>query len=272
MLTEWLRLAGPERVVFERPPVVLTVFQVRFSDIPEVVDQDYIEPFRHAIQDGYPSFTPVKQLGMQFDLGLGEPRRLETVQWRFTDESENWTVVLARDFLTLETRRYEHFQDFLSRLRLLLDSLVEHLHPKVGTRLGLRYINEIRVGGESLSSVIRRELLGPLSVAELEERTAQSLQEILLRLSEDQFIQVRHGLFPEGNAVQPRPGEQLSTGPFYLLDFDAYRTFSAPTRFRVDPDTIYEYVNRYHDDIERLFLWSLTEEFVRSLGVRDRAD
>ncbi len=272
MMMSRLRLAKPERVVFERPPIVLTVFQVRFSNISEVTDPGYIEPFKNAIQNRYRVFAPSKQIGMQFDFISGEPRRLETVQWRFTDEDENWTVVLAPDFLTLETRRYEHFEDFLSQLRFVLGVLTEHIRPKVGTRIGLRYINEIRLGTERLASVIRPELLGPLSVAGLEEHVAQSNQEVLLRLSEDRSIQVRHGLFPDGGAVQPRTGEQPPSGPFYLLDFDASRIFSAPTLLRIEADIIQEYVKEYHDDLETLFRWSITEEFTESLGVRDRAN
>lgn len=268
-MTDRVHLAEPERVVFKRPPLVLTVFQLRFSDMPEIVDESYIEPFRATIQERYPSFAPAQQLGFQFDLSVNEPRRIETVQWRFSDESENWTVVLARDFLTLETRRYEHFEEFLSHLLFLLNALTKYIRPKVGSRLGLRYINEIRLAPESLSTIVRSELLGILSIAEFEKYTAQSTQEVLLRYSEEQSIQVRHGLFPDGSTVQPRSGDPPPTGPFYLLDFDAFRGFSAPTWLRMETDTICEYVNRYHDDIEKLFRWALTEEFTKSLGERN---
>ena len=272
MLTDWLQPTRPERVVFKRPPLVLAVFQVQFSDIPEITEWDFIEPFKSVIKDWFPVFNPVKQIGVQFDLGMSEPRRIETVHWQFKDESGDWTVVLTRDFLTLETRSYEHFADFLSRLRFLLNNLVEYLHPKIGTRLGLRYVNEIRVGDQNLSSIINPQLLGLLSDSEVEKRTVQSHQEIVLRFPDEQFVHVKHGLFPTGNAVQPRLGQQPSTGPFYLLDFDAFRTFSAPTWLRMEPETIYELVVKYHDDIENLFLWSLTEEYIQGLGGRDSAD
>lgn len=272
MLTERLHLTERSRVVFERPPVVLTVFQVRFSNITEISDESYVESFRQAIAAKYPIFSPLKQVGVQFDTVSGQPQALETNHWRFSDEEENWSVVLAPDFLALETRRYEHFEDFLSQLRFVLDPLVEHIRPRVGIRLGLRYINEIRIGTESLSSIVRQELLGPLSVIGFEEYTAQSFQDITLGFPEDQTIQVRHGLFPDGTVVQPRPKEQAPTGPFYLLDFDAYRTFSGPTRLKMDPDIINGYIKEYHDDIENLFMWSMTKEFADSLGVHEHGN
>src|SRR5215216_4096336 len=108
-----LQLPEPDRVVFERPPLVLAVFQVRFSNLPEVARQDYdIEPFRHAVKDEYPQFTRAKQAAVQIDPIAGELKQLESVQWRFTDERANWTVTLASDSLTLEARQYEHFEEF----------------------------------------------------------------------------------------------------------------------------------------------------------------
>ncbi len=263
-----LQLAEPERVVFERPPLVLAVFQVQFSNLPEVTDREYVEPFRRAIESNYPKLAPAQQVTVQLDLASGEPRQMQTVQWRFTDQDANWTVVLASDFLTLEVRRYRHFEEFTSRLRSLLIALAEYVRPKVGTRLGLRYINEIRVGTEGLGSIVRPEILGLLSVAEFGQHAAQSLQEVILRFPEDQSIQVRHGFFPDGSTVQPPPGKPALSGPFYLLDFDASRVFSAPTLLEVEPDTIGEYVERYHDEIEKIFRWSMTDQFTESLGVR----
>ncbi len=263
-----LRLAEPERVVFERPPLVLAAFEVRFSNLPDVSDRDYVEPFRRAIESDYPELTPANQVTVQLDLPSGQPRQLQTVQWRFSDKDANWTAVLAPDFLTLEARRYGHFREFTARLRSLLIALSEHVRPKVGTRLGLRYVNEIRVGTEGLGSIVRPEVLGLLSVAEFEEHAAQSVHEVTLRFPEDQSIQVRHGFFPDGSTVQPPPGKPPPSGPFYLLDFDAWRAFSAPAFLKVDPDVIGEYVERYHDEIEKIFRWSITEEFTESLGVR----
>jgi uncharacterized protein (TIGR04255 family) len=263
-----LRLAEPERVVFERPPLVLAAFEVRFSNLSEVTDRDYVEPFRRAIEGDYPDLTLANQVTVQLDLTSGRPRQLQTVQWRFTDKDANWTVVLAPDFLTLEARRYEHFGDFTSRLRSVLIALSEHVRPKVGTRLGLRYVNEIRVGTEGLGSIVRPEVLGLLSVAAFAEHAAQGVQEVTLRFPEEQMIQVRYGLFPDGSTVQPAPGKQVPTGPFYLLDFDASRAFSAPALLEVEPDAIGEYVERYHDEIEKIFQWSMTDEFTKSLGVR----
>src|SRR5215203_1257355 len=134
-MIEELGLPEQPRVVFERPPLVLALCQVRFSRVSEVGDQSYIEPFQEAIKADYPKLSRAKQVEVLFNPELENQNRLETLQWRFSDEDENWTVVLTQDFFTLETRRYEHFKDFLSRFRSLLDALTVYIKPKVGTRI-----------------------------------------------------------------------------------------------------------------------------------------
>jgi hypothetical protein len=51
-----------------------------------------------------------------------------------------------------------------------------------------------------------------------------------------------------------------------------FREFSAPVWLNMEPDFVEEYVVSYHDEIEKVFRWSLTEAFTQSLGVRNDAD
>ena len=151
-------------------------------------------------------------------------------RWQFSDQDDNWKIVLSQDFLTLETRNYEHFEDFLDRLSEALEALVEHVQPTVGTRLGLRYINEIRLDdldNMDWLDVVRPELLGPVSLPELVKNTTQviSMQQLLLHYPQDLGINIQHGLVPSGTTVRLRPQEQAPNNAFYLLDFDVFQDF-----------------------------------------------
>src|SRR5439155_23086236 len=142
--------------------------------------------------------------------------------YQITHRNDIWKVVLAQDFLAIETRVYEQFDDFLERLREALDALVEHIQPMVGTRIGLRYINEIRPDNMSWSHVIRSELLGPVAIPEFVENATQiaTMQQLLLRYPDEQGINVHYGFIPGGTVVKPRQGEEMQDKEFYLLDFD----------------------------------------------------
>src|SRR5205085_2135731 len=124
------------------------------------------------------------------------------LQWQFADEDDNWNVVLTDSYLTLEARAYRDFQDFLRRFRRLVEALRDHIKPKVVTRIGLRYIDEIRTD-MPWPQVIRHELLGPLGTVELGAKTELSVQRLVLRYSASQAINISHGLFPKGSTVAP---------------------------------------------------------------------
>lgn len=270
-LLDELGLAEIERVVFARPPLILVVCQVRFAPVLSVTVPQFVAPFQRAIKNEFPILTQVTQVQVEMEVSADrsiEGRSLSPT-WRFTDRSGTWTVVLAPDSFALETRRYTHFDEFIERLRRVLVALREHIQPEGGSRLGLRYINEIRAETGSPAKALRLEILGLLSAPEFGNRATLAIQEVQLQFSDAQSIHVRHGLLPEGTTVEPRPGQSPPAGPFYLLDFDAFRTFSELELLPMNPETICLHVTEYHSAIERLFRWAVTDEYTRSLGVRD---
>ena len=267
-----LQLPDVSRVVLAHPPLVLALCQIRFSSVLGVADPATVAPFQRAIQSKYPVSVPVQELELLVGINPNESEfrreQRRSPQWQFTDRDDNWKIVLSPDFLSLETRKYEQFDDFLARLRDVLDALLKYIQPTIGTRIGLRYINEIRSDEMSWSDVIRSELLGPIAIAEFLENTTQvaSTQQLLLRYPEEQGINIQSGFIPGGTSVQPRQGEEVQKKEFFLLDIDVYREFSPHGALFMDVDTICRYVEKYHRTIYRLFRWSVTDQYLSTLG------
>ena len=269
-----LGLPDVSRTVLNSAPLVLALCQIRFSSMFSVTDPAFLTAFQRAVQSSYPVAVPAQEVELLVGIGpnemelKGEQRR--SPQWQFTDQDDNWKIVLSQDFLTLETRNYEHFDDFLARLQEALDALTKHIQPTIGTRLGLRYINEIRFNdltNMNWFDVIRQELLGPIVMPELIENTTQvvSFQQMLLRYPNDLGINVHHGLIPSGTTVRLRPKEEMPNDAFYLLDFDVFRDFPLSQPLKMNPKVICEYVEMYHKMIYRLFRWSVTDKYISTL-------
>lgn len=274
MELDFVGLPDVSRVPLKNAPLVLALCQVRFSSMISVSDPASLTAFQRAIKSRYPVAVPAQEIELlvdigSFDAGLrGEQRR--TSQWQFTDQEDNWKIVLAPDFLTLETRNYEHFADFLSRLREALDVLVEHIQPTVVTRIGLRYVNEIRLDelqGMDWFNVIRKDLLGPVAASELMQNTIQvaTVQQLVLRYPDEVSINMHHGLVPIGTTVRLRRNEEAPTSPFYLLDFDVFRDFPLPRALDMDRNIICQHVEMYHKVIYRLFRWSVTNQYIATM-------
>lgn len=259
------------RVVYVQPPLVLALCQVRFPTVHAIASSEFVAPFQRAIQNLYPISTGITQ-DMQIQVAVGRQQAGflpggPMPSLRFSDPEDNWTVVLTPESVTLETRAYGDFDDFLGRLREVLQALIHAVNPTAVTRIGLRYVNELRPGHANWAAVVRPELLGPFLVPEIAQAATQAGQVIVLQYPEGQVINVNHGFVPNGSTVQPRPGQPPPMEPFYVIDFDAYREFPRLGLPKMNPNQICGWAQEFHDAVSQMFRWSITEEFHATLEV-----
>lgn len=265
-LVAWMRTEAPDRTVYLNPPLVLALCQVRFT--AKFGLDDLVGEFQSSVEPQYPN--PERLLNAaQVQIGSGtntvnfqSPN--PTVLWKFTDDSGNWTVSLTEEFLTLETRRYEDFDEFAGRLDRVLDSLATTIRPVKIRRIGLRYINEIRSTNISWFEAMRKEMLGPLVLKAFQTNVRQSMQIVSLQAG-DALINLHHGYSAEGSTVVPKPGEETPGGPFYLLDIDMYQQFDSAMAPPVKKEAIAKYVQEFHATVSDIFRWSTSGKYRSTL-------
>lgn len=261
-----LSLSDVPRVELREPPLAVALFQVRFEALANIQDAITIAPFHTAIRTIFPRST-IAPNQMHLELNPeGMTQRVGAYQWVFGDEGDVWHVVLAADAMTLETRRYARFDEFLTRLSVVLDALQTEIRPGPVRRVGLRYVNEIRRSDGDWTRVIHPMLLGPLTEAALAGKVVHSLQEVRLAFADGQWINVRQGLVPRGSTVQPPPGDSDAETPFYLLDYDIYQEIPPETVVLLERDVLCSQVQAFHDDIHRLFRWSVTDAYIAEMA------
>lgn len=271
MLTpEALGLPSAERLLFPTPPLKLAVCQIRFPAILKISTPAGVAALQEAIQGDYPLLRTESGIALLVEVQGGATHRQDAQQWRFEDVCRRWTVVVSPEFLAIETRYYERFEEFRDRLHRLLVALRAIYRPPLITRIGLRYIDEIRGLHDRRAQwrgVIRDEVLGPLTYGSIADMTVQALQEIQLRADDGEALTLRHGHLPTGTTVIPVADDAIPDDtPFYLLDFDASRTFLPTDALALDEEIILQYVDRYHDLIYRLFRATITEEYAQRLA------
>ena len=262
-----LTLPDVSRIELRAPPLVLALCQVQYEGVASLEDARRIAPFQSAIQQEYPLST-IAPRSISLQVHATGMQQVNSFQWVFRDRDDVWHLALANDAITLETRRYDQFPNFLGRLRTVLNALQTHLEPSAIKRVGLRYINEIRTGDANWGAIIRPQLLGPLTEPVLARYAAQVIQELRLAYPEGHAINVRHGLFPGGTTVQPREGETPLDGSFYLLDLDAFQVSSDQPPESLDPEAICARVDAFHTSIYQLFRWSVSDAYITGLAVK----
>lgn len=198
---------------------------------------------RYVAQEPSPPQPPMARLAATPQPPGADP---ETV-WRFTDAEREWTISLSSTSLALEAVRYLDFEDFADELAALVAAVAAEFEPQREVRLGLRYVNRIedeRLEKRGVPFFLNGELAAPVGGA-LGNELLGSLSELRFREREG-TLAIRHGL------VEPSG---------YLLDFDR---FAAGER-DFAPASIVKRVHRFHELIERLFVWSLSERYLKEL-------
>src|SRR5947209_13452332 len=141
-----MKLPEYEWVQFKKAPLRLVIGQVRFTIMPRFEQKSFIAGFQEAIRNEYPRAAREPMVTYQLSPTGIHPSTGEML-WRFSSRDARWSAVVSEAALTLETRGYVSMHDFLDRFRHLLETAQEQLEVTDRTRLGLRYINEVRYSG-----------------------------------------------------------------------------------------------------------------------------
>jgi uncharacterized protein (TIGR04255 family) len=223
--------------------------------------------FQEALRDSYPVMRQEQQQ-LTIALPPGLPPGLQVGAtsgslWRLSAIDEGWTVVLARDFVAIETSIYTSRDDFLSRFTEVMEALTSaDLAPTVIDRMGVRYID--RIEGEDmlrdLPLLVRTEVLGvgDVGLPSGSEMVASASQ-THLRI-EGMDIRASWGLLPP-NAVM-LPGLDGVDVKSWVFDVDVYAERTKP--FSVEGAV--QDAEIATDHAYRLFRWAVTDEFLRQHG------
>lgn len=193
---------------------------------------------------------------------------------RFADRQRGAAIALTGGSLSVETTRYGNWPKFRGTLETALRAAEQLLRPAGVTRIGLRYIDEIRVGsveGHGWGEWLSPTVLPPASEAMIGNGwvpvgwTGVSQY----RIGEDRNLMLRFGpqAAQPGFVVNPdgplrRPGTRPE-GPFFLLDFDAsWQPSSVP---RWESDGLLETCDRLRRPIRALFDQLVTERLIEEI-------
>jgi uncharacterized protein (TIGR04255 family) len=246
-------------------PLVAVVAQVRFPPIASIAREDFIGPFQERVRSDYPVLRLEHEMGV-----LITPEGIRSAGdsapvWRFLDRATapEWKVSLASSFIALDTANYTSRKDFASRLRSLLEALVETIAPATCDRLGIRYVDRIRLDepGVDLTSFVRPEVLG-VTTTPLGEGAAllHSLSDTMYQL-DDATLHGRWGRVPANARLDPFHGDAIES-PSWILDLDMYSEQSSD----FDVERIATTAESFARRIYRFFRWAVRPEMLRHYG------
>jgi len=252
---------APREVPLVRAPLVRTLAQISFNPVLVLRSEDTIAPFQEKIRGTYPKLAK-EQLNMP-PLFAGESEGRVEVIWRFFCPTSDWRVSVSSTFVALETVRYASRADLLKRVRVVLDALKSSIGALHVTRIGVRYVDQVRRPEyERISEMIREEVLGIYNSNVLGSMN-HSVTETLFDTAEGGLI-ARWGHLPAFGTHDPHVMTPIDSESWFL-DIDAYSNFGdSPSE--MDSDGICGAAEALTKRAYTLFRWAVTENFLETYG------
>lgn len=266
----------PNREVFPNAPLALVVAEIRFTDAARLRQQQTKDQVAIALEDRFPFAERHQRADLNLTLG-GPPQIQERLGVVLKSASSTETVTIMSESLTYETTAYASFEELLDAVAAACEALVAAKVRPAVQRVGLRYIDEVRVP-EPITDVrlwrkwINDRLVGHLKIGP-DDVPATATQSIsTYDLGEGRGFNFRYAALDQGPIVVPqfltRPA--IESGPFFVLDFDGFHDFSGREAVPLSSEVVRNSLSAVHGPCGAAFQRSITDE-ARALFRRTRS-
>jgi uncharacterized protein (TIGR04255 family) len=226
---------------YQKNFIRLAVCELRFPTLFEVEAETPPLALSKALRKEYPTHELLKNVAVNLG-GVAHSNA-----HAFRSKKGRWSVTLRAAALSLETSRYDSFDEFAERLAVVLKAAEATIDSDFFTRVGLRYINIVPCEPETASEWVNPALVGPLAAG-----TYGTVNEYWQRVQGPTPM----GGYTFTHGVQVQPG---SPAREYLLDFDFFKEDVAIV------ETL-SVAKKLHELEFSMFHWSLGPKAKEHLG------
>ncbi|WP_431903722.1 TIGR04255 family protein [Nonomuraea sp. bgisy101] len=222
------------REIYPQPPLELVVAEIRYPFAPRLKQPDVCDAIQLALEEVLP--VRRNQQLVEFAITPEGQTQKTTEVFRLVDRAGTHSALISPDRTVVETTRYIEFADLLSLITGVLDAIVEHRAIPAIERLGLRYIDEIRVPGPidnltDWADWIAADLMAPITSVAGAMSPIGFQGMLSYATGQDMALNFRYGAANGPGVIAPdgalRRRRDVEPGPFFLLDIDSY--WQAPT-------------------------------------------
>lgn len=221
-----LDLPQPATEKLSRSPLSLVVCQVRHEQNEAASDPKRAVAIRDAVKDWYGVLE--QQTGQELTIAAG-PAGVQALPgassrgWRIRADDESWNAVVMPEFFSLETTKYDDWDDFRARLAAFATAVHSAIDVSLEQRVGLRMIDRIThpdvAEPQDWRELIVPSMLGPIAHDQLGSGIVTTQEIVQLDAGDGRSVILRHGCFRDQEA-----GGRWT----YLLDHDCFVQRGAP--------------------------------------------
>ena len=256
----------PNREVFPETPLALVAAEIRFTDAARLRQQQTKDEVAIALEERFPFAEPLQQAGFNLT-PTASPEIQQRIGVVLKNAKSTETLTVMSESLTYETTAYTNFDDLLEAVTAACDALIEANVRPAMRRVGLRYIDEVRVP-EAITDVrqwgkwIDRRLIDQLGVGPDDVPATMTQSVSTYDLGGGKGLNFRYAALNQGTVVVPqflkRPA--IESGPFFVLDFDGFHDFTGGQVVSLGSATVRESLSAVHVPCGTAFQRSITDE------------
>lgn len=234
-----LKLPEVSRAQFRKNFIKTAVCELRF---PAILEYETKPPLtlQRELRKEYPEYEK------QQAFNVADPSERE-VKHVLKSRKGDWLVTIRTYSIAIQTNRYTHFSEFLGRLQILIDKSLPLLDTDFFTRVGLRYINEIRLDDGGPQGWINDDLIAPI-VHGIYGTVDRYVQEVRGSAESGKFT-FRHGI----------AGLDMDKQAIYMIDFDFFNE-------NVQAKHVVPMVTEFNKEAFRFFQWAVGTKAKEQLG------
>lgn len=252
---------GYQREVFANAPLAYVACEVRFPLAPSLTGEESLKSFATAFADTLPipeiaTFLPSPEM----DVGDGPERQL-----RFLDKARTVSVAVTRRSVSVEATHYDGWGSFKPSVLQAIAATTGITRIVGVERIGLRYINEIRVPDQVADASGWKGWIDDGIVSHLEPitgYTAESSQTIIDLRGEGGRMVARYAALSGSGVVSDQPLRRrtpATVGPFFVIDTDSYRETSGEAMLECTTDALDPVLDELHEPVGELFQRTITD-------------
>jgi len=256
----------PRREIYPRSPLALVAAELRYADAPRLRRQETIDSVAIALEDRLPVVESMQNANVEVDPTGSSKVGMErgTV---LKDLAGTTVAAVFPNRFTFETTAYQEFPSFLDGVIEICRSLIGASVKPVLQRVGLRYIDEIRIPGNPVKDArqwagwVDTRLVDHLSVGPTGAPVGLSQSLVAYDLGDRRGLNFRFAALRSGAVVVPTTIKRtpFEDGPVFVLDIDAYQDLGGSNAVRLEPDDVASALRSVHDAAGQTFQDAITD-------------
>ncbi|WP_164873501.1 TIGR04255 family protein [Streptomyces sp. S063] len=257
------------REIYPNSPLALVTVEVKYPYAPRLRQVDALDRIQMSLEGLLPIRQREQRFTLQVAMGAGPlaspPQAMDV--FRFLNKSRRRSAVISPEAFSVEMTDYREFSEFLELISAVAQAIqAEGAIPAV-ERIGLRYIDEIRVPEKITEASQWSNWLAPELLPSTESRagTARAVQgAILYETAPSSQLRLSFASLEGQGVVSNDPLRRKSIpepGPFFVIDIDSFWEAASPEDSQeFDVELLKQTVGELHDPMGRVFQSVITDK------------